>query len=49
VFAARLEPAIAANPYLAFSARLERSGTMLLRWVDDHGVEAQERVDIRVV
>ncbi|MCX7379728.1 MAG: thiosulfate oxidation carrier complex protein SoxZ [Alphaproteobacteria bacterium] len=49
VFAARLEPAIAAKPYLAFSARLERSGTMLLRWVDDHGVEAQERVDIRVV
>jgi sulfur-oxidizing protein SoxZ len=49
VFAARLEPAIAANPYLAFSARLKKSGTMLLRWVDDRGVEAQERVDIRVV
>lgn len=49
VFAARLEPAIAANPYLVFSARLKKSGTMLLRWVDDRGVEAQERVDIRVV
>ena len=47
--AARLEPAVAANPFLAFSARLERSGTMVLRWVDDRGVEAEERVAIRVV
>jgi sulfur-oxidizing protein SoxZ len=49
VFAARLEPAVAANPFLVFSARLERSGTMVLRWVDDRGVEAEERVAIRVV
>ena len=47
VFAATLHPAISANPYLAFSAKLQRSGTMELRWVDDHGVEARERVDIR--
>lgn len=48
VFSATLHPAISANPYLAFSARMRRSGTMELRWVDDHGVEASERVAIRV-
>ena len=29
VFSATLHPAISANPYLAFSARLARSGTMV--------------------
>lgn len=49
VFAATLHPAISANPYLAFSAVLERSGTMRLRWVDDQGVEDSESVAITVV
>jgi sulfur-oxidizing protein SoxZ len=49
VFSATLHPAISANPYLVFPAKLARSGTMLLRWVDDGGEEGQERVDIRVV
>jgi len=49
VFSATLHPAISANPYLAFSAKLVRSGTMVLRWVDDHGVEASESVAITVV
>jgi len=48
VFSATLHPAVSANPYLVFTARLERSGTMLLRWVDDAGVIAEERVAIRV-
>ena len=48
VFSATLHPAISANPYLVFSARLARSGTMLLRWVDDQGAEAQESVAIAV-
>ena len=34
VFAATLHPAISANPYLAFSAVLERSATLELRWID---------------
>ena len=33
-----LFPAIAANPYLAFSLRAERSGTVAMNWVDDEGV-----------
>lgn len=48
VFSATLHPAISANPYLAFSARLERSGTMVLRWVDDRGEEGREEVSISV-
>ena len=49
VFSATLHPAISANPYLAFSVKLLRSGTMVLRWVDDRGVEARESVAIVVV
>lgn len=48
VFSATLHPAISANPYLTFSARLARSGTMVLRWVDDRGVEGTEKVEIKV-
>lgn len=48
VFAATLHPAIAANPFFAFDAMLERSGTMRLRWVDDHGVEDSESIAILV-
>ena len=49
VFSATLHPAISANPYLAFSAKLARGGTMVLRWVDDQGVEGRESVAIAVV
>ena len=37
VFAATLYPAIAANPYLAFPWRVERSGTLEFRWEGDNG------------
>jgi thiosulfate oxidation carrier complex protein SoxZ len=48
VFAATLHPAISANPFLAFRAKLARSGTMVLRWVDDQGREGREAVAIEV-
>ena len=48
VFSATLHPAISANPFLSFQARLAKSGTMLLRWVDDHGAEGRETVAIEV-
>lgn len=44
-----LFPAIAANPYLAFSLRAERSGTVEMRWVDDEGVEGSASARIEVV
>jgi sulfur-oxidizing protein SoxZ len=37
VFDARLEPAIAANPYLAFYVRAEESGSLNFTWLDDDG------------
>ena len=37
VFSVDLEPAIAANPYLKFSARVEDSGTFRFSWFDDDG------------
>jgi sulfur-oxidizing protein SoxZ len=32
-----LEPAIAANPYLEFTAKVEESGTFKFTWTDDDG------------
>ncbi len=37
VFRVDLEPAIAANPYLRFTAKVEESGTFKFAWVDDDG------------
>ena len=37
VFRARFEPAIAANPYLEFTAKVEQSGTFTFTWTDDDG------------
>ena len=47
----RLElfPAIAANPFLAFSARAEASGEIVLDWTDDRGVAQTERATIEVI
>ena len=37
VFTANLEPAIAANPYIQFNAKVEESGTFKFSWKDDDG------------
>ena len=37
IFAADLYPAVAANPYLAFALRAERSGTLQFSWSGDNG------------
>ena len=37
VFSANLEPAIAANPYMQFYAKVEESGTFKFTWTDDDG------------
>jgi sulfur-oxidizing protein SoxZ len=37
VFAADLHPAIAANPYLVFAMRAEKSGGLTVSWRGDHG------------
>ena len=43
-----LHPAIAANPYLAFSLRAEKSGTVSMTWVDDEGVVGWASAELAV-
>jgi sulfur-oxidizing protein SoxZ len=43
-----LNPAIAANPYLAFSLRAEKSGTVEMSWVDDEGVAGSASAPLEV-
>ena len=48
VFTADLEPAVAANPYLQFTARLNESGTFKFTWTDDDGTitTAEEKITV---
>ena len=48
VLRATLFPAIAANPYFAFTAVAQQSGDLVLRFTDDHGVTQTEMVPITV-
>ena len=41
-------PAIAANPYLSFTAVAKRSGDLVIRFTDDRGVTQTETVPIVV-
>jgi sulfur-oxidizing protein SoxZ len=43
-----LFPAIAANPFLSFSAVAEASGTVSMSWIDDDGAVQTELVPISV-
>jgi sulfur-oxidizing protein SoxZ len=48
VFTANIEPAVAANPYLQFTAKVEESGTFKFSWTDDDGsvVTAEEKITV---
>jgi sulfur-oxidizing protein SoxZ len=48
VFTADLDPAIAANPYLQFTAKVEESGTFKFSWTDDDGsvITAEESIKV---
>ena len=48
VFASDLEPAVAANPYLQFSVRVEESGVFNFVWRDDDGstISAEETIAV---
>lgn len=48
VFRAELSPAIAANPFIAFSTAATESGTLTFRWTGDNGFSATETVTITV-
>ncbi len=49
VFRAELFPAIAANPFIEFSARAGESGDLVFRWEDESGRVFEERATISVI
>ena len=48
VFRADFHPAVAANPYLAFTTRATESGTIVCAWTGDNGYAHSESVAISV-
>ena len=48
VFSAELFPAIAANPYIAFSTVATASGTLRFGWQGDNGFAQTESVELTV-
>lgn len=48
VFSVNLDPAIAANPYMQFNAKVEESGTFKFAWTDDDGTvtTAEEKITV---
>lgn len=48
VFAAQLYPAIAANPYLAFTLRADDSGMLTFAWRGDRGFAHSQAVPLVV-
>ena len=48
VFSAELHPAIAANPFFAFSTVATESGTIAFHWTGDNGFSATESAAIAV-
>jgi len=49
VFSADLEPAVAANPYIQFNAKVDESGTFKFTWTDDDGTVTTTEEQIKVV
>ena len=48
VFSADVDPAVSANPYFEFSARVTESGTFTMKWTDDAGTVIETSKDIAV-
>ncbi len=48
VFSCDIEPAISANPYLEFSARVNEAGTFKFMWTDDDGTVIETAKDIAI-
>lgn len=44
----KIYPAISANPYLSFFARVEESGTFEFTWTDDDGTVTTEKTAVKV-
>ena len=49
VFAARMSPGIAANPYLRFFVTARDSGELTFEWQDDAGARGTDSVTVTIV
>ena len=49
VFSCDLDPAISANPYFEFTAKVSESGTFKFTWVDDNGstYSDEQKIDVK--
>lgn len=48
IFRAELHPAIAANPFIAFSTIATESGTLAFQWTGDNGFSVTQSAEITV-
>lgn len=48
IFGCNIEPAVSANPYLEFTAKVPESGTFKFTWVDDDGSVYTDEQQIKV-
>lgn len=48
VFRAHFHPAVAANPFLSFRLRAQRSGTLSFSWLDQHGAQSTVTRELKV-
>lgn len=48
IFSCDIDPAVSANPYFEFNAKLPKSGTLKFAWVDDDGTIFSEEQRIEV-
>lgn len=46
VFSCDIDPAVSANPYLEFTAKVDEAGTFNFKWTDDDGSVYEDSQDI---
>jgi len=48
IFSCDIDPAISANPYIQFTAKVEKSGSFKFIWTDDDGstIEAEKPIEV---
>ena len=48
VFTCDIDPAVSANPFIEFRAKVNESGTFKFRWIDDEGavIEGEKSIEV---
>lgn len=46
VFSCDIDPAVSANPYFEFTAKVTEAGTFNFKWIDDNGTEYTDSQEI---